>query len=60
MRSPRARPRASTAQLPRALGASTAKAALAAGDLLYGYGQYAKAAELYRAALDEVRALTPA
>ena len=35
----------------KGVGASTAKAALAAGDLLYGYGQYAKAAELYRAAL---------
>jgi tetratricopeptide (TPR) repeat protein len=35
----------------KGLGAPTAKAALAAGDLLYGYGQYAKAAELYRAAL---------
>ena len=35
----------------KGLGASTAKAALAAGDLLYGYGQFAKAAELYRAAL---------
>jgi predicted Zn-dependent protease len=34
-----------------ALGGGTAKAALATGDLLYGYGQYAKAAELYRAAL---------
>ena len=29
------------------------KAAVAAGDLLYGYGQYAKAAELYRAALSK-------
>jgi tetratricopeptide (TPR) repeat protein len=35
----------------KGLGAPTAKAALAAGDLLYGYGQFAKAADLYRAAL---------
>lgn len=34
-----------------ALAGGTAKSALATGDLLYGYGQYAKAAELYRAAL---------
>lgn len=34
-----------------ALAGGTAKAALATGDLLYGYGQYAKAAEVYRAAL---------
>ena len=34
-----------------ALGGATAKPALATGDLLYGYGQYDKAAELYRAAL---------
>jgi len=33
------------------LASGTAKTALATGDLLYGYGQYAKAAELYRAAL---------
>ena len=35
----------------RGLSAPTAKAALTNGDLLYGYGQYAKAADLYRAAL---------
>ena len=35
----------------KGLGAPTAKAALAAGDLLYGYGRFDKAAELYRAAL---------
>ncbi len=35
----------------KGLSAPTAKAAVAAGDLLYGYGQYAKAADLYRAAL---------
>jgi Flp pilus assembly protein TadD len=34
-----------------ALAGGTAKAALATGDLHYTYGQYAKAAELYRAAL---------
>ena len=35
----------------KGLNAPTAKAAVAAGDLLYGYGDYAKAADLYRAAL---------
>jgi tetratricopeptide (TPR) repeat protein len=35
----------------KGLNAPTAKAAVAAGDLLYGYGQYAKAADIYRAAL---------
>ena len=35
----------------KGLSAPTAKAALTNGDLLYGYGQYAKAADLYRAAL---------
>ena len=35
----------------KGLNAPTAKAAVATGDLLYGYGQYAKAADLYRAAL---------
>lgn len=35
----------------KGLSAPTAKAALANGDLLYGYGEYAKAADLYRAAL---------
>ena len=35
----------------KALAGGTAKQALATGDLLYGYGQYAKAADLYRAAL---------
>lgn len=39
-----------------ALAASTAKPALSTGDLLYGYGQYAKAAELYRAALKKTGA----
>jgi predicted Zn-dependent protease len=34
-----------------ALGGATAKAATATGDLHYTYGQYAKAAEIYRAAL---------
>ncbi len=34
-----------------ALGGGTAKAATATGDLHYTYGQYAKAAEIYRAAL---------
>jgi tetratricopeptide (TPR) repeat protein len=34
-----------------ALAAPGAKVAMNTGDLLYGYGQYAKAAELYRAAL---------
>ena len=34
-----------------ALAGGTAKAALATGDLHYTYGQYAKAVELYRAAL---------
>ena len=34
-----------------ALAGGTAKAALATGDLHYTYGQYAKAAEIYRAAL---------
>lgn len=34
-----------------ALAGGTARAALATGDLHYTYGQYAKAAELYRAAL---------
>lgn len=33
------------------LASASAKTALANGDLLYGYGQYDKAAELYRAAL---------
>lgn len=35
----------------KGLSAPTAKAAVATGDLLYGYGEYAKAADLYRAAL---------
>jgi uncharacterized protein HemY len=35
----------------KALAGGTAKQALATGDLLYGYGQYAKAADLYREAL---------
>ena len=34
-----------------ALAAPGAKQAVATGDVLYGYGDYAKAAELYRAAL---------
>ena len=35
----------------KALAGGTAKSALATGDLLYGYGRFDKAAELYRAAL---------
>ena len=35
----------------KSAAAGTAKNALTTGDLLYGYGQYAKAADLYRAAL---------
>jgi hypothetical protein len=35
----------------KALAGGTAKQALTTGDLLYGYGQYARAADLYRAAL---------
>jgi len=35
----------------KALAGSSAKALLTTGDALYGYGDYAKAAELYRAAL---------
>jgi hypothetical protein len=35
----------------KALAGGTAKQALTTGDLLYGYGQYEKAADLYRAAL---------
>jgi tetratricopeptide (TPR) repeat protein len=35
----------------KALAGGTAKSALTTGDLLYGYGRYDKAAELYRAAL---------
>src|SRR5438552_10562205 len=37
----------------KGLAAATAKASLANGDLLYGYGQYAKAAEIYRGALSK-------
>jgi len=40
----------------KGLVAATAKAALANGDLLYGYGQYAKAADIYRAALKKTGA----
>jgi hypothetical protein len=40
----------------KGMSASTAKVALATGDLLYGYGQYAKAADLYRAALKKTGA----
>ena len=40
----------------RGLGAPTAKVALSTGDLLYGYGEYAKAADLYRAALKKTGA----
>lgn len=40
----------------KGMAAPTAKAALANGDLLYGYGQYAKAAEVYRAALTKTGA----
>ena len=35
----------------KGLNSPTSKAALANGDLLYGYGEYAKAAEIFRAAL---------
>ncbi len=35
----------------KALAGGTAKSALTTGDLLYGYGRFDKAAELYRAAL---------
>jgi tetratricopeptide (TPR) repeat protein len=35
----------------KTLAGGTAKSALATGDLLYGYGRFDKAAELYRAAL---------
>ena len=35
----------------KALAGGTAKLALTTGDLLFGYGRYAKAADLYRAAL---------
>jgi predicted Zn-dependent protease len=37
----------------KAVSGGTAKAALATGDLLYGYGEYAKAAEVYQAALNK-------
>jgi tetratricopeptide (TPR) repeat protein len=37
----------------RALAAATGGAALEAGDAAYGYGEYAQAAELYRAALQK-------
>lgn len=40
----------------RGLAAPTAKVALSTGDLLYGYGEYAKAADLYRAALKKTGA----
>ena len=39
-----------------ALAGATAKPALATGDLLYGYGQYDKAVEVYRAALKKTGA----
>ena len=39
-----------------ALAGATARPALSTGDLLYGYGQYAKAAEVYRAALKKTGA----
>lgn len=35
----------------KAIAGGTAKATLATGDLLYGYGEYTKAADVYRAAL---------
>jgi len=40
-----------SASATKGLNAPTAKVALSTGDLLYGYGEYAKAADLYRAAL---------
>jgi tetratricopeptide (TPR) repeat protein len=45
--------RASLAESRRAALAGTAAAALSMGDAYYGYGQYAEAAELYRAALQK-------
>jgi Flp pilus assembly protein TadD len=45
-----------SAAATRGLSATTAKVAVANGDLLYGYGEYAKAAELYRAALQKTGA----
>lgn len=40
-----------SAAASKAIAGGTAKATLATGDLLYGYGEFAKAAEVYRAAL---------
>jgi len=45
--------RASLAESRRAALAGTAAQALGMGDAYYGYGQYAEAAELYRAALQK-------
>jgi tetratricopeptide (TPR) repeat protein len=45
--------RASLAESRRAALAGNAAAALGMGDAYYGYGQYAEAAELYRAALQK-------
>jgi tetratricopeptide (TPR) repeat protein len=45
--------RASLAESRRAALAGNAAAALGMGDAYYGYGQYAEAAELYRAALEK-------
>ena len=44
------------ASATRGMSAPTAKVALSTGDLLYGYGEYAKAADLYRAALKKTGA----
>jgi len=45
--------RSSLAESRRSALAGTAAAALSMGDAYYGYGQYAEAAELYRAALQK-------
>ena len=45
--------RSSLAESRRSALAGTAAAALSIGDAYYGYGQYAEAAELYRAALQK-------
>ncbi len=43
--------RATLDSATKAVASASAKSAIATGDLLYGYGEYAKAAEVYRAAL---------
>lgn len=40
-----------SAAASKAISGGTAKSTMATGDLLYGYGQYAQAADVYRAAL---------